>query len=272
MQRIASSSPGGLNDRRAANLRVLKRYDKMAEEIIDTYSYVAAYSFIDESQSWIKRGIEGPLFLFKRSASPHYAILIMNRLDPENLMMLLNPVMEVVLLEEFVVYRLPDGTVQGLWMFDSGDRIRLEESLQTYCERALMKPPPPTNPPPSSNGIVFSNGARNQSQPSAKDLLLMLQKAASSTSTLDENTKSSIAISATVQQQARSNRSRKRQASLKSSIGDLSSIWRWIETISPPVAVSGGLDRQEFASSLQLLAQNSDFLDALYISYTKPLS
>lgn len=49
------------------------------------------------------------MFVFRRSKEPYYGIFVMNRLGVENLMVLLNADMEVQLLQEFVIYRNPDG-------------------------------------------------------------------------------------------------------------------------------------------------------------------
>ena len=70
------------------------------------------------------------MFLFRRATSPYYAIFIMNRLDPENLMLMLDPEMEVVLLEEFVVYKLADGR-QSFCLCISGGGFGMTGCIET---------------------------------------------------------------------------------------------------------------------------------------------
>ncbi|TPX31865.1 hypothetical protein SmJEL517_g04905 [Synchytrium microbalum] len=236
-----------VGERGRANLRVLKRYDKHAEEILDTFSYVAAYTFTEDTQSWTKRGIEGPMFVFRRSTSPYYAIFIMNRLDPENLWVLLDVVLEVELMEEFVVYRLADGLVQGLWMFEPVDRTRLEESLQTYCALALTKPPPlPIQPTSSTNASARpSTTSKQPQQPKGgQDLLAMLQRAASASPVPSASTESKRTVSSTITRPKR----------LPNLITDLSQIWILVEAIGGP-CTPGSLDKQDFAKRIRSLSQ-----------------
>ncbi|KAI8918446.1 hypothetical protein DFJ77DRAFT_428704 [Powellomyces hirtus] len=117
--------------RLAVNLNVLRRHDPTIVSILDSSSHVVVYDFAPETKSWTKKGIEGTMFIFQRSAAPFYGLFVMNRLALENLMVLLNADMEVQLLQEFVIYRQPDDSVQGLWMYETADRTRIVKTLTT---------------------------------------------------------------------------------------------------------------------------------------------
>ncbi|KAI9004242.1 hypothetical protein BC832DRAFT_531893 [Gaertneriomyces semiglobifer] len=124
--------------RQAVNLNVLRRHDANILDILDSSSHVVVYDFDMSSQSWAKRGIEGTMFLFRRSVEPHYGLMIMNRLGIENLMILLTPHMEVQLLGEYVIYRKPDDSVQGLWMYETVDRTRLASELSRCVQLFVL--------------------------------------------------------------------------------------------------------------------------------------
>ena len=77
-------------------------------DILETASHVAVYDFTPEG-TWVKKGIEGTLFLFQRDVEPFYGFFVMNRLDPENLTVLLGPDLETQVLGDYLMYKLPNG-------------------------------------------------------------------------------------------------------------------------------------------------------------------
>ncbi|KAJ3291208.1 hypothetical protein HK104_006268 [Borealophlyctis nickersoniae] len=99
--------------RHAVNLNVLRRHDALITAILDSSSHVVVYNFDSRTQSWTKKGIEGTMFIFQRSAEPLYGIFVMNRLGMENLVASLNPDMEVQLLGDYVIYRKEDDSYFG---------------------------------------------------------------------------------------------------------------------------------------------------------------
>ncbi|KAI9103267.1 hypothetical protein DFS34DRAFT_576537, partial [Phlyctochytrium arcticum] len=111
--------------RLAANLQVLQRHDPSISHILDRSTHVVAYDFDPSNASWTKKGIEGTMFVFRRAIEPYFGVFVMNRLGLENLTMLISGDMEVQLLQEFVIYRKPDDTVHGLWMYETEDRTRI---------------------------------------------------------------------------------------------------------------------------------------------------
>ncbi|TPX61340.1 hypothetical protein PhCBS80983_g01230 [Powellomyces hirtus] len=154
--------------RLAVNLNVLRRHDPTIVSILDSSSHVVVYDFAPETKSWTKKGIEGTMFIFQRSAAPFYGLFVMNRLALENLMVLLNADMEVQLLQEFVIYRQPDDSVQGLWMYETADRTRIVKTLTTYTELCAASPPQ-----------QHQNQHQQRHQPTNQpvDLLAMLHRA-----------------------------------------------------------------------------------------------
>ncbi|KAJ3071769.1 mRNA-decapping enzyme 1B [Podochytrium sp. JEL0797] len=127
----------------AHNLRVLRRLDSFVAEILDSTSHVVLYEFDEERQSWNKRGIEGSLFILRRQDQPlQHRLLILNRLGIDNLEVDLNDDIEFQVTGDYVIYRDPRMEhVQGLWIYEAQDRIRMAESLQDKCATSYIPPP-----------------------------------------------------------------------------------------------------------------------------------
>eukprot|EP00833_Pecoramyces_ruminatium_P008589 jgi/Orpsp1_1/1182621/evm.model.c7180000082003.1 len=92
----------------AINLSVLKRYDSSITNIIESSSHVVVYSFEPSLQTWKKRGIEGTMFIFKRTKEPTTGFLVMNRLTPDNLTVHITANMEIEITGDFVIYKAAD--------------------------------------------------------------------------------------------------------------------------------------------------------------------
>ncbi|KAJ3210271.1 mRNA-decapping enzyme 1B [Dinochytrium kinnereticum] len=124
-----------LHARNAVNMKVLKRYESDTTAIVDSTSHVVVYDFNTDTKTWSKKGIEGTLFLLKRSRKPFYSMFVLNRLSTENYKTNLSSDMEVQVLGDYVIFRSENDLVQGLWMYEASDRSRLAKSLQRYSNR-----------------------------------------------------------------------------------------------------------------------------------------
>ncbi|KAG0257388.1 hypothetical protein BG011_004006 [Mortierella polycephala] len=121
--------------RKAVNLSVLQRHDPHISDIIDSSSYVVVYKFDEDSQAWTKKGVEGTMFVFKRSTLPSYGFFIMNRLGLDNLMADLTADMALQLTTDYIIYR-DDKDIHGIWIYEPTDRDRIGEKLMDCCKRA----------------------------------------------------------------------------------------------------------------------------------------
>ncbi|KAI8621846.1 hypothetical protein BC830DRAFT_1092494 [Chytriomyces sp. MP71] len=127
--------------RNAHNLRVLQRHDPLIVAILDSTSHVVVYDFDETKQSWNKRGIEGTLFIVQRNAAIRHRMLILNRLSLDNFDVDLVDAIEFQVTGDYVIYRDPRmDRVQGLWIYEPQDRIRLAESLQEKCATSVAPP------------------------------------------------------------------------------------------------------------------------------------
>jgi len=130
----------------AINLSVLKRYDNSITNIIESSSHVVVYGFEPSLQTWKKRGIEGTMFIFKRTKEPTTGFLVMNRLAPDNLIVHITSNMEIEITGDFVIYKAADDDVNGLWIYEAKDRERVGKLLQeeVKLEKSRVRTPPPT--------------------------------------------------------------------------------------------------------------------------------
>uniref|UniRef100_A0A3P8UDV0 5'-(N(7)-methylguanosine 5'-triphospho)-[mRNA] hydrolase n=1 Tax=Cynoglossus semilaevis TaxID=244447 RepID=A0A3P8UDV0_CYNSE len=94
-----------LERRHMMSLAALKRQDPYINKLLDVTGQVALYNFNSKSNEWEKTEIEGTLFVYSRSASPHHGFTIMNRLSTENLVEPINKDLEFQLQDPFLLYR-----------------------------------------------------------------------------------------------------------------------------------------------------------------------
>uniref|UniRef100_A0A3B4FSB6 5'-(N(7)-methylguanosine 5'-triphospho)-[mRNA] hydrolase n=1 Tax=Pundamilia nyererei TaxID=303518 RepID=A0A3B4FSB6_9CICH len=86
-------------------LAALQRQDPYINKLLDVTGQVALYNFNSKANEWEKTEIEGTLFVYTRSASPHHGFTIMNRLSTENLVEPINKDLEFQLQDPFLLYR-----------------------------------------------------------------------------------------------------------------------------------------------------------------------
>ncbi|KAF9086985.1 hypothetical protein BGX29_001105 [Mortierella sp. GBA35] len=156
--------------RKAVNLSVLQRHDPHISDILDSSSYVVVYKFDEDSQAWTKKGVEGTMFVFRRSTLPSYGFFIMNRLGIDNMMADLTADMALQLTSDYIIYR-DERDIHGIWVYEPADRDRIGEKLMDCCKKAKEGAVSGTNgvaekPSPSVNSD-HSSIHRPQEQPSA---------------------------------------------------------------------------------------------------------
>ena len=98
------------------NFAALKRADPYAKEIIDSATHVALYTF--EENEWEKTNIEGALFVYSRNGEPYHSLVIMNRLNTNNLIEPVSKGIELQLKEPFLLYRNAKCRIYGIWFYD----------------------------------------------------------------------------------------------------------------------------------------------------------
>ncbi|KAF9334568.1 hypothetical protein BG006_001928 [Podila minutissima] len=152
--------------RKAVNLSVLQRHDPHITDIIDSSSYVVVYKFDEASQAWTKKGVEGTMFVFKRSTLPSYGFFIMNRLGIDNLMADLKADMALQLTSDYIIYR-DEKDIHGIWVYEPTDRDRIGEKLLECCKKATDDPHTSVKPSSSASSGFSAEQQQPHSQKSA---------------------------------------------------------------------------------------------------------
>lgn len=141
------------------NFAALKRADPYAREIIDSATHVALYTF--EENEWEKTNIEGALFVYSRNGEPYHSLVIMNRLNTNNLIEPVSKGIEIQLKEPFLLYRNAKSRIYGIWFYDKDECVRLATKLNSLLKETPKQVPgesmpqtPVYNAPATSNASV----------------------------------------------------------------------------------------------------------------------
>ncbi|XP_013193412.1 mRNA-decapping enzyme 1B [Amyelois transitella] len=140
------------------NFAALKRADPYAKEIIDSATHVALYTF--EGNEWEKTNIEGALFVYSRNGEPYHSLVIMNRLNTNNLIEPVSKGIELQLTEPFLLYRNAKCQIYGIWFYDKQECVRVATKLNSLVKESFKQAPaemaqnPIYNTPPQQNQPV----------------------------------------------------------------------------------------------------------------------
>lgn len=138
------------------NICALKRADPYARDIIESATHVALYTF--EDNEWEKTNIEGALFVYSRNGEPFHSLVIMNRLNTNNLIEPVSKGVELQLKEPFLLYRNSKCRIYGIWFYDQEECVRVATKLGTLVKESGSKPPgdAPYGTPAAAPVDIFS--------------------------------------------------------------------------------------------------------------------
>jgi len=133
--------------RRIANLRVLQRVDPFITDIVGSATHVVLYEFNELAQAWEKRNVEGSLFVAKRSDSPCFKLIIMNRIAKENLEISLAAKFQMQVREPYLIFRVDEGKentqkkpIRGIWFHDGQEREAIYNVLKRILKTLVSSP------------------------------------------------------------------------------------------------------------------------------------
>ncbi|KAM7412268.1 hypothetical protein PAMA_021968 [Pampus argenteus] len=153
------------------SLAALQRQDPYINKLLDVTGQVALYNFNSKANEWEKTEIEGTLFVYTRSASPHHGFTIMNRLSTENLVEPINKDLEFQLQDPFLLYRNGNLGIYSIWFYDKRDCQRIAQLMvkivKLEADHAQRESPERAEP-------RRTNGA---AEPRPMDILELLSKA-----------------------------------------------------------------------------------------------
>lgn len=120
------------------NVAALSRVDPYAKNIIETATHVALYTFNADENEWEKTDVEGALFVYSRNGEPFHSILIMNRLNTNNLVEPVTQGLDLQLQEPFLLYRNTSCRIFGIWFYDKDECIRIASVLDKLIKESEM--------------------------------------------------------------------------------------------------------------------------------------
>ncbi|XP_072743333.1 uncharacterized protein Dcp1 [Anoplolepis gracilipes] len=142
------------------NVAALKRVDPYVKDILETATHVALYTFNGDENEWEKTDIEGALFLYSRNGEPYNSILIMNRLNTNNLVEPVAPGLDLQLQEPFLLYRNSRCNIYGIWFYDKEECVRIANMLNKLlkeCEESRKINSKPQNKNKKISGPNVNN-------------------------------------------------------------------------------------------------------------------
>ena len=223
--------------RKEANLRLLKRsVDPSIVDILGGATHVVLYHFRDDSQSWEKSDVEGPLSLAVRNGSINSnknVLVILNRNSSNNYTMDFTSDFQLQKSDPFLIFKNYDGadnnkaTIRGIWFPNDSERASMNDLLTRVLNTLKEAPPPAPTPAVDRNAATAS-------------LFAALNIGGSSNS-------DTTAQSAPLQQRPSSNNSTPTHG-----------------TQQPPT-----LDKKSLQLALLSLIQDERFLDLLHAQYLK---
>ncbi|PWN37788.1 PH domain-like protein [Meira miltonrushii] len=162
--------------RDAFNMKVLKRHDPGIVDIVGSAAFVVLYELEDE---WTKSGIEGPMFLYRRSTAPYSGFFVLNRNGVENFDAKLQAEDDVELAGEFVHFRAASNEqVLGIWVYDTKERevignqmMKIHEDIRqgkdAFGAQKSIPPQPTTQQAgqPISLDALFDSAGSNVQSP-----------------------------------------------------------------------------------------------------------
>jgi len=286
----SSSSTNLAEARRTANLRVLQRLDPQIVDLAITASHVVLYQFSLETQQWIKRNVEGSLFVVKRSDLPRFKLIVSNRNSTENLEVGITSTFQMQLREPYLIFRdsassrnnisgggAADEAIRGLWFHDGKEREQVHsylenvvKSLQKIDEMEKEHGPPPSmmadnNTDNGSNdGSSNNNAAAGQKKKGPVEVNTNAAGAALlSTLNLNDNKQPTTTAA----------KSRKQTPPLQPATQSSNTT----PSTSPPAAAAAAvpantLDKKSLQLALLSLIQDERFLDLIHAQYLKVAS
>jgi mRNA-decapping enzyme 1B len=109
--------------------------------------------------------VEGSLFLVKRRDMPRFRLLVLNRNSNDNYQVDITPSFQVQEKEPYLMFRKPDGSIQGIWFHNGSERQQVATLLQKVVQSLAVDPDAAAAALLSPLTIIHHNGnSRTQQQ------------------------------------------------------------------------------------------------------------
>lgn len=116
------------------SLTSIKRVDPYVKNVLASATHVALYLFDTTKNEWEKTETEGALFVYSRNGEPYHSIMVMNRLNRENLIEPIVKDFDYQMQIPFLLYRNSKNKIYGIWFFNREECIRITFLLESLME------------------------------------------------------------------------------------------------------------------------------------------
>ncbi|KAK9879969.1 hypothetical protein WA026_008480 [Henosepilachna vigintioctopunctata] len=112
----------------------IKRLDPYVKEILATATHVCLYKFNTSIHEWEKTETEGGLFIYSRNGEPFHSIMVMNRLNTNNLIEPIIKDFDYQLQVPFLLYRNSVNKIFGIWFYNKDECIKITYLIELIME------------------------------------------------------------------------------------------------------------------------------------------
>ncbi|KAJ1446679.1 hypothetical protein M885DRAFT_545563 [Pelagophyceae sp. CCMP2097] len=142
--------------RASDSLSALRRVDGRVVEVLAAATHTTLYDFADGE--WRRTGVEGPLFVVRRSSAPLHRLIVLNRLSMDNLVEGIDETLQVEVVERYLIFRragVDEGQkINGMWFHSLEEHANMTALVEELLKKQLEAPRPAALP--QSHEALFS--------------------------------------------------------------------------------------------------------------------
>lgn len=112
------------------NFRTLRRIEPDIKDIVISAGQVAIYKFNGETNEWVRKEIEGSMFVIRKKVAPHFAVVVINRLNTTNLLQLVTSDVDIKLQSPYLMFKNQQGEIFCIWFYDNEECSRAHSKLE----------------------------------------------------------------------------------------------------------------------------------------------
>ncbi|KAJ3643544.1 hypothetical protein Zmor_026247 [Zophobas morio] len=112
----------------------IRRVDPYVKDILATATHVALYKFNTSTNEWEKTDTEGALFIYSRNGEPFHSIMVMNRLNTNNVIEPIVKDFDYQMQTPFLLYRNSKSKIFGIWFFNREECVHITYLIETVME------------------------------------------------------------------------------------------------------------------------------------------
>jgi len=126
--------PSREGSKQLLNLSVLQRQDKYIVDVTHAARHTALYTYVDDTQKWERKGIEGSLFLTTRSVEPIYQVVVLNRLSTSNWFEPINAAFQIEEADPFLLFSNDKEEITGIWFHNKMEQEKISNAIKNVMK------------------------------------------------------------------------------------------------------------------------------------------